>query len=60
MFGESSEPFIVGVTYKMYSYMLTDEKIYHDPFEFIPERFLPKPEGYGEPLPTAAFGFGRR
>lgn len=42
------------------SYMLTNEDIYRDPFEFYPERYLPKPDGNGEPVPKAAFGFGRR
>lgn len=44
----------------LHSYMLTNENTYRDPHAFIPERFLPKPDGYGEPLPAAAFGFGRR
>ncbi|KAG7446882.1 cytochrome P450 [Guyanagaster necrorhizus] len=37
-----------------------DESVYHDPARFYPERFLPKPEGRGEPHFTAAFGYGRR
>ncbi|KAL4252099.1 cytochrome P450 family protein [Abortiporus biennis] len=41
-------------------YMLSDPNTYHDPQSFKPERFLPKPHGYGEPLPTSVFGFGRR
>ncbi|KAL4246094.1 cytochrome P450 family protein [Abortiporus biennis] len=41
-------------------YMLSDPSTYHDPQSFAPERFLPRPDGYGEPLPTSAFGFGRR
>ena len=40
--------------------MMMDETKYHDPRAFIPERFLPKPDGLGEPLPEAVFGFGRR
>lgn len=44
----------------LFSHMLTNEDVYHDPFTFCPERFLPKPDGYGEPLPDAVFGFGRR
>ena len=43
-----------------YSYMLADERVYDNPLVFTPERFLPKPIGNGEPLPTAGFGFGRR
>ncbi|KAJ7278231.1 cytochrome P450 [Mycena rebaudengoi] len=38
-----------------------DEKIYCDPTTFYPERFLPKPDGNGEPhFDNVAFGFGRR
>ncbi|KAK0204101.1 cytochrome P450 [Desarmillaria ectypa] len=37
-----------------------DESIYHDPSRFYPERFLPKPDGRGEPHFAAAFGYGRR
>lgn len=37
-----------------------DERVYHSPHEFRPERFLPEPEGSAEPLPLAAFGYGRR
>lgn len=37
-----------------------DERVYHKPCEFIPERYLPKPDGFGEPLPAAVFGYGRR
>ncbi|KAG5635364.1 hypothetical protein H0H81_011539 [Sphagnurus paluster] len=40
--------------------MTWDEKIYSDPKSFDPTRFLPKPEGRGEPLPAATWGFGRR
>lgn len=40
--------------------MTWDEKIYTDAKAFNPERFLPKPEGLGEPLPAATWGFGRR
>ncbi|KAJ3485903.1 hypothetical protein NLI96_g4620 [Meripilus lineatus] len=41
-------------------HMLTREDIYHRPSTFLPERFLPKPDGFEEPLPSAVFGFGRR
>ncbi|KAI0796112.1 cytochrome P450 [Abortiporus biennis] len=41
-------------------HILKNPDVYHDPHSFEPERFLPKPEGYGEPLPHIAFGFGRR
>ncbi|GBE89466.1 O-methylsterigmatocystin oxidoreductase [Sparassis crispa] len=40
--------------------MSRDEKVYHDPDKFCPERFLPKPDGYAEPYFKATFGFGRR
>ncbi|OBZ75208.1 O-methylsterigmatocystin oxidoreductase [Grifola frondosa] len=40
--------------------MAMDEKTYHDPHLFKPERFLSAPEGNGEPFPHASFGFGRR
>ncbi|KAJ3485898.1 hypothetical protein NLI96_g4619 [Meripilus lineatus] len=41
-------------------HMLTREDVYHKPFTFLPERFLSKPDGFGEPLPSVVFGFGRR
>ncbi|KAF9458175.1 cytochrome P450 [Collybia nuda] len=37
-----------------------DENVYKDPFTFNPSRFLPKPEGNGEPNPVGTFGYGRR
>ncbi|KAG5636180.1 hypothetical protein H0H81_008915 [Sphagnurus paluster] len=40
--------------------MTLDERVYKDPFKFDPTRYMPAPEGRGEPWPTAAFGFGRR
>ncbi|KAJ7206267.1 cytochrome P450 [Mycena pura] len=40
--------------------MTLDEKIYHDPHAFIPERYLQPPHGRGEPHFPATFGFGRR
>ncbi|KAL0947947.1 hypothetical protein HGRIS_010576 [Hohenbuehelia grisea] len=36
------------------------ESTYANPTEFNPSRFLPKPEGNGEPFFSSAFGFGRR
>jgi len=40
--------------------MSLDENVYSDPYTFSPARFLPKPEGKGEPYFTPVFGFGRR
>ncbi|KAL0945487.1 hypothetical protein HGRIS_000973 [Hohenbuehelia grisea] len=40
--------------------MSLDETVYAEPTKFNPSRFLPKPEGNGEPFFTSAFGFGRR
>ena len=40
--------------------MTLDENVYHDLFVYDPTLFLPKPQGRGEPYPTAAFGFGLR
>jgi cytochrome P450 len=38
-----------------------DERKFHEPKLFKPERFLPKPEGAGEIFPAnAVFGWGRR
>lgn len=39
--------------------MTLDESVYTQPNEFMPERFLPKPLGNGEPFPPI-FGWGRR
>lgn len=41
--------------------MTHDETIYHDPYIFDPDRYLPVEEGgAGEPLPVGQWGFGRR
>ncbi|KAJ8081651.1 hypothetical protein PM082_007497 [Marasmius tenuissimus] len=40
--------------------MSRDEDVYSNPEAFDPSRFLPKPEGKGEPRFAAAWGFGRR
>ena len=41
--------------------MTWDERLFHDPRAFKPERFLPKPEGAGAVLPQGTvFGWGRR
>jgi cytochrome P450 len=40
--------------------MTLDESVYADPFKFDPARYLPQPEGRGEPYPSGPFGFGRR
>lgn len=53
---------ILGLTQQNFTGrgMGLDEAIYTEPFEFNPDRFLPKPSGRGEPHPSASFGFGRR
>ena len=41
--------------------MSLDERVFSEPHLFIPERFLPKPEGRGETFtPNIVFGWGRR
>ncbi len=40
--------------------MAMDERVYTSPKTFYPERYLPKPEGYGEPFLRSTFGYGRR
>ena len=40
--------------------MSMDEDVYENPQVFYPERYLPKPEGNGEPFPGSIFGLGRR
>ncbi|KAI3601251.1 cytochrome p450 [Moniliophthora roreri] len=40
--------------------MSRDKNIYSNPEAFDPTRFLPAPEGKGEPHFAAAWGFGRR
>ncbi|KAJ3491620.1 hypothetical protein NLI96_g552 [Meripilus lineatus] len=40
--------------------MTMDSKVYENPSAFYPERYLPKPEGLGEPFTGSIFGFGRR
>lgn len=40
--------------------MSLDDKIYKNPHDFNPSRYLPEPEGNSEPYPTGPFGFGRR
>ncbi|KAJ7585221.1 cytochrome P450 [Mycena floridula] len=40
--------------------MCLDENIYSNPLEFNPSRYLPKPEGNGEPYPVVIWGYGRR
>ncbi|KAL0563609.1 hypothetical protein V5O48_018456, partial [Marasmius crinis-equi] len=40
--------------------MSIDENVYSNPKTFNPSRFLPQPQGKGEPHFTAAWGFGRR
>jgi hypothetical protein len=37
-----------------------DEKLHRDPELFLPERYLPEPEGFGELPSEAVFGYGRR
>ncbi|KAL0953802.1 hypothetical protein HGRIS_004984 [Hohenbuehelia grisea] len=40
--------------------MSLDERVYANPKDFNPARYLPRPEGNGEPFFESAFGFGRR
>ncbi|KAL0568633.1 hypothetical protein V5O48_013352 [Marasmius crinis-equi] len=40
--------------------MSIDERVYFNPKAFDPTRYLPVPEGKGEPRFTAVWGFGRR
>ncbi|KAF9259613.1 cytochrome P450 [Marasmius fiardii PR-910] len=40
--------------------MSLDENTYADPHRFMPSRFLPKPQGNGEPHFESVWGFGRR
>ncbi|KAJ7609927.1 cytochrome P450, partial [Roridomyces roridus] len=40
--------------------MSLDERTYSDSPSLLPERFLPKPEGRGEPHFASVYGFGRR
>ncbi|KAJ8081558.1 hypothetical protein PM082_007403 [Marasmius tenuissimus] len=40
--------------------MARDERVYSDPADFNPSRFLPAPEGRGEPFSPSIWGFGRR
>lgn len=41
--------------------MTLDETKFSDPLSFIPERFLPKPDGRGEVFSESIiFGWGRR
>ncbi|KAJ3486701.1 hypothetical protein NLI96_g4059 [Meripilus lineatus] len=39
--------------------MAKDDTLYKSPDMFYPERFLPQPEGYGEPVFQGTFGFGQ-
>ncbi|KAF9461370.1 cytochrome P450 [Collybia nuda] len=40
--------------------MTLDESVYTEPSTFNPARYLPKPQGNGEPHLIGPFGFGRR
>ncbi|KAF9459490.1 cytochrome P450 [Collybia nuda] len=42
------------------SLVISNTRIYNNPFTFNPARFLPKPEGNAEPHPNGPFGFGKR
>jgi cytochrome P450 len=44
----------------MYSGMSLDESVYHNPHQFDPTRYLPKPHGREEPHFVDVYGFGRR
>ncbi|KAG7094724.1 hypothetical protein E1B28_005544 [Marasmius oreades] len=40
--------------------MAKNERVYHSPTTFDPVRYLPAPEGRGEPHLTSIWGYGRR
>ncbi|KAF7359633.1 Cytochrome P450 [Mycena venus] len=49
-----------SIVYANIKGMCLDENTYSTPTAFSPERYLPKPNGRGEPYFPAKFGFGRR
>ncbi|KAK1231448.1 hypothetical protein PQX77_005428 [Marasmius sp. AFHP31] len=55
-----SLPYVECILQEVLRGMSIDEDVYSDPKKFNPARFLPKPEGKGEPPFTVGWGFGRR
>ncbi|KAH6880527.1 cytochrome P450 [Thelonectria olida] len=50
-----------SVVYANARAMTRDERVYSDPEDFNPDRYIPIGQGgKGEPLPNGQFGFGRR
>lgn len=50
-----------SIVYQNVYAMHRDPKVYSDPENFDPDRYIPKEKGgKGEPLPYGNFGFGRR
>ncbi|KAK1231444.1 hypothetical protein PQX77_005424 [Marasmius sp. AFHP31] len=59
-FGQAIPTKLTPSNSAMYRGLSLDEKVYSSPKAFDPVRFLPRPEGRGEPHFASAFGFGRR
>ncbi|KUJ10419.1 putative O-methylsterigmatocystin oxidoreductase [Mollisia scopiformis] len=50
-----------SIIYQNVYAMHRDESIYSNPYEFDPDRYIPKDQGRrGEPFPNGNFGWGRR
>lgn len=50
-----------SIIYQNVFAMHRDPNVYSNPYNFDPDRYIPKSEsGRGEPFPVGNFGFGRR